>query len=249
MTLTVRVLGARSPYPTAGSPCSGYLVDASGTRVLVDLGLAVWPELLRQTDPNALAAIWVSHLHPDHAGDLLAAYQWAANSDDAQRLRIYGPPGWADRVGAFLPIPDGPDHVRRVFDVREHTHDTEALDNLTLTAIPVQHSVPTFGLRLTHASTTFAFSADSGPCSALNALAEEAHLFLCEAGAAQPGGQYHCTPEQAAQAIPDRRRLVLTHLAPGLTPADAARRADGAMIATPRMLLNITRFGPVNPRN
>jgi ribonuclease BN (tRNA processing enzyme) len=241
MTLTVRVLGAQSPYPTAGSPCSGYLVEASGTRVLVDLGLAVWPELLRQADPNALAAIWISHLHPDHAGDLLAAYQWAANSDDTQRLRIYGPPGWAERVGAFLPVTDGPEQVRRLFDVREHTQDTEHLDNLTLTAVPVQHSVPTFGLRLTHASVTFAFSADSGPCSVLDALAEEAHLFLCEAGAAEPDGQYHCTPEQAAQAVQDIRRLVLTHLAQGLTPSDASRRAGGAAIAVPGMLLNITR--------
>jgi ribonuclease BN (tRNA processing enzyme) len=241
MTLTVRVLGAKSPYPTAGAPCSGYLVDASGTLVLVDLGLAVWSELLRHADPNALAAIWISHLHPDHAGNILAAYQWAANSDDAQRLRIYGPPGWAERVGAFLPVPDGPEQVRRLFDVREHTHDTEHLDDITITAVPVQHSVPTFGLRLAHVGTTFAFSADSGPCSALDALAEEAHLFLCEAGAAEPGGQYHCTPEQAAHAGRDARRLVLTHLAQGLTPSDASRRAGGAMIAVPGMLLDITR--------
>ncbi len=242
MTLSVRVLGSRSPYPTAESPCSGYLVNASGKYVLLDLGLAVWPELLRHLDPTTLSAIWISHLHPDHSGDLLAAYQWAANSKDAQPIPIYGPPGWAERLGAFLPTSDGAAQVRRLFDVREHTEGNPAQSgNLTMTAVPVTHSVPTWGLRLTHEGATLAYSADSGACAALGTLANGADVFICEAGSADPGAEYHCCPEEAAHAGRHAHRLVITHLAPGLSPADASQRAGSVQVAVPGMQLSVSR--------
>jgi ribonuclease BN (tRNA processing enzyme) len=233
MTLTMRVLGTGTPYPRPGSPCSGYLLDASGTLVLVELGLSVWPALLAHADPGEVAAIWISHLHPDHCGDLLAAYQWAANTRGAARLRIYGPPGWAHRIGTALPAPDGPDQLRQLFDVREHTKRPEQLRSLQMAAVAVRHSVPTWGLRLTHDRATLAYSGDSGPCAALTKLASGADTFLCEAGTTTPGNPYHCTPEEAALAAASANRLVLTHLAPELTPAEASRRAGGTPIARP----------------
>ncbi len=238
MTLTMRVLGAGTPYPTPGSPCSGYLLDASGTLVLVELGLAVWPALLSYTDPNNLAAIWISHLHPDHSGDLLAAYQWAANTEGTARLRIYGPQGWAERIGSALPAQDGPDQIRHLFDVREHTEQPEKLHDLQTTSVPVQHSVTTFGLRLTHRNTTFAYSGDSSPCAALTALASGADLFLCESGATTQGHLYHCAPEDAALAATAAERLILTHLAPNLTPEDASRRAGDVTVASPGSVIS-----------
>lgn len=233
MTLTLRVLGTGTPYPRPGSPCSGYLIDASGTLVLVELGLCVWPALLAHADPGDLAAIWISHLHPDHSGDLLAAYQWAANTAGTARLPIYGPTGWAERIGCALPAPDGPDQLRQLFDVREHTEQPEQLHGVQLAAVAVQHSVPTWGLRLTHHRATLAYSGDSGPCAALTMLASGADTFLCEAGTAAPGNPYHCAPEDAARAAASANRLVLTHLAPDLTPAEASRRGGNVAIAEP----------------
>lgn len=234
MTISVRILGTRSPYPVAGAPCSGYLVNTPDTLVLLDLGLAVWPELIRDVDPGSLAAIWISHLHPDHSADLLAAYQWAANTANTPRLPIYGPPGWSQRLAAFLPTSDSARQIHRYFDIHEHPEDTTIRwENTTLTAIPVKHSVPTWGARLTHDRATVAYSADSGPCEALETLADGADLFICEAGSANPGSDYHCTPEDAAHAGRLAKRILLTHLAQELTPADASHRARGAHVATP----------------
>lgn len=242
MTLTLRILGARTPYPTHDHPCSGFLIDtsgtdASGTLVLVELGLGVWPELLRNANPGDLAAIWVSHLHPDHCGDLFAAYQWAANTHHAPRLPIYGPPGWAERIGAALPVHDGQDQIRRLFDVREHSNTPQQVGQLTLSTVPVQHSVPCFGLRLTDGAHTLAYSGDSGPCDALVALAAHADIFLCEAGTTEQRQIHHCSPEDAARIGSTAKHLVLTHLGPGLTPDDASRRADNATIAHPGLVL------------
>jgi ribonuclease BN (tRNA processing enzyme) len=224
MTLTVRVLGAGAPYPTPDCPCSGYLVDAGGTLVLVELGHAVWPELLRHASPADLDVIWISHLHPDHCVDLFAAYQWAGNTPGAPRLRVYGPVGW-------------PEQIRRLFDVREHTGMPEQIGDVELHAVPVKHSVPTHGLRLIYRNQVLAYSGDSGPCDGLSKLAAGADIFLCEAGAAEPGQPYHCSPEEAASMGRAAKRLILTHLAPGLTPVDASFRADGATIAHPGLIV------------
>lgn len=239
MTLTLRVLGTATPYPGPDEPCAGYLVRTPATTLLVELGLAVWPSLLRHVDPSRLDAIWISHLHPDHSGDLLAAYQWAANGTGLPRLPIHGPAGWADSIGAALAVPDGPARLRRLFDVREHSGAVVHLGDLTMTAIPVEHSVPTYGLRLGHDGRTLAYSGDSGPCAALSALAADADVFLCEAGSTSPGQPHHCAPEEAARIGRSARRLVLTHLAPGLAGAEAARRAPGATIAYPGLSLRI----------
>jgi ribonuclease BN (tRNA processing enzyme) len=208
--------------------------------VLLDLGLAVWPELTRVVAPGSLTAIWISHLHPDHAGDLLAAYQWAANTVDAPRIPIYGPPGWPERLGAFLPTSDGARQVHQYFDVQQHAEDTTIhWENTTLTGVSVKHSVPTWGVRLTYEGATVAYSADTGPCEALETLAAGADLFICEAGSTSPGSDHHCSPEEAAHAGRLATRTLLTHLAQGLTPTDASRRANGAQVATPGQRLTI----------
>lgn len=239
MSPTLRVLGCATPYPRPGQPCSGFLVDSGSGRVLVELGLGVWPELLRYTQPDDLDAIWVSHLHPDHSGDLLAAYQWAANTPGAKRLTVYGPPGWANRIGAALPVEDGPAAMRRAFDVREHAASPTPVAGFVVTAASVRHSVPAYGLRLTHPAGVLGYSGDSAPCPVLSVLAAGADVFLCEAGTSTPGHPGHCTPEDAALVGADASRVVLTHLATNLVPADAVRRAGGATVAAPGLVLTI----------
>lgn len=238
MSLTLRVLGCATPYPRPDQPCSGYLLDSPNGRILIELGLAVWPELLRHTDPHTLDAIWVSHLHPDHSGDLLAAYQWAANTPGAPRLPVHGPTGWADQIGAALPGSDGPTQLRHVFDIHEHHTGAESIADLTIQALPVQHTVPTWGLRVTHLTGTLGYSADSAPCPALHTLANGADVFLCEAGTTtdHPG---HCTPEQAAHIGTTAVQLILTHLPPDLNPHEATHRATGATTTTPGLTLTL----------
>ncbi len=207
--------------------------------MLLELGSGVWAELLCHTDPADLAGIWLSHLHPDHCGDFFAAYQWAANTKGAPRLPVFGPPGWADRLGSALPTSDGGDQIRELFDVHDHSVGLEKLGAVEVTAIPVWHSVPAFGLRLVHKGASLAFSGDSGPTNGLAALAADVDLLLCEAGSAEVGQPFHCAPEEAASVGTAAGQLVLTHLAPGLEPAEASRRAGGAEVAHPGLVLPI----------
>jgi ribonuclease BN (tRNA processing enzyme) len=147
---------------------------------------------------------------------------------------VFGPPGWAAKLGAALPADGGEGQLRRLFSVREHTSGPAELGEaaLHLDPVPVHHSVPTWGVKVTHGGRALGYSGDTGPCAGLDRLAADAQMFLCEAGSAESGQEYHCSPEEAVGFV-GPARLVLTHLAPGLSQADASKRAGGALVAAP----------------
>jgi ribonuclease BN (tRNA processing enzyme) len=83
----------------------------------------------------------------------------------------------------------------------------------------MSHPVETFGFRLERGGHSLTYSADTGESPALEALARDTDLLLCEAsfldGPGHPQG-LHLTARQAAEhaARAGARRLVLTHLVP-----------------------------------
>ena len=230
--MELRVLGCCGGWSTAGQPCSGYLLTTARARIWVDAGSGTFAELLRHTGLGELDAVWISHLHPDHVVDLTQAWQ-AIRYGDARpsaRLPVYGPPGWAARVGALLPEP-----ATEAFDAHElHSGQTIAHGDVELTAIAVPHGVPAFGLRAVAGDRVLAYSGDCGPGPEVEVVAAGAGLFLCEAYRALPGepdppGTVK-TPEQAGHAATraGARSLLLTHLHPAADPGHARERAAGA---------------------
>jgi len=230
--LTLTVLGTVTPYPQPDQPCSGYLITGPGSAILVDAGPGTFAELQRYLDPRRLSAIWISHMHPDHAGDLPAVANWLLNSTPPAipPLLIYGPAGWLERLSAFLP--SDPWLLADRVQAHELTdgHITQ-VGELLLTSYAVQHSVPSFGLRITDGQHVLAYSGDSGPCEALTTLARHADLFLCEAGAAEGNSlerPSHCTPEDAARMAQQASatQLLLTHLSPEVDTPTARQQAQ-----------------------
>ena len=228
--LWLRVLGCAGGYPGAGSPCSGYLLEGAGRRIWIDAGGGVLAELQRHCSLADLDAVWISHLHPDHCTDLPLAYHVLAVGGvrGGRPLPVLGPAGWATRMDAFLARPGA---MASVFEVVELTDGARlAFGDLGLEAVATEHGIETYGLRATVAGRTLAYSADSGPCAALERLAARSDLLVCEAFLS-PGGPVapsaaanaiSLTPEQAGRlaAAASAQRLVLTHLPPA---ADAAQ--------------------------
>jgi ribonuclease BN (tRNA processing enzyme) len=235
--IRLTVLGACGTYPAAGRACSGYLVEATGdagaARVWVDTGPGTLSNLLRVASLPDLDAIWVSHLHVDHVGDLpIVNYALRYGDWDPQPapVPVFGPSGWAEHVGSFLATGDA-DPIGSAFEVHE-LGDGERIDlgPLRLEAVATVHSVETYGVRASAGGHSLAYSADSGPCDALGRLAEGADLFLCEAAWAEwPDGAeaIHMTPALAGRwaAEAGAARLALTHLRPGTDLGAAVARA------------------------
>lgn len=232
--LRLTVLGSATPYPTAGNPCSGYLVSGGGTRVWMDAGSGTLGPLQRHAGLGELDAVWISHLHADHSADLLTAYYGLLFADvrRAAPLPLFGPPGIADRLAGYLTNGGARSPVESAFEIHELSDGHRApVGALTLTSRAVAHGMPAFAVRIEADGRALVYSGDTAPCTALTDLAEGCDLLLCEAESARrperEAEHVHHTPEEAGRTAAAARaaRLVVTHVGRGLTPGEAVARA------------------------
>ncbi|MFF0479035.1 MBL fold metallo-hydrolase [Streptomyces sp. NPDC004284] len=229
-SLRITVLGSATPFPRPGNACSGYLVEGGGVRLWVDAGTGTLAELQRYVALAEVDAVWISHLHADHSADLLPAYYALlyAGLDVPLPVPLFGPPGIADRLAAFLTNGRERSPVEKAFGVEElYDGHVVRVGGLTLRSRAVEHGgLPAFALRVEDGGgASLVYSGDCEPCSGLVELALECDLFLCEADGPVPG---HHSAAQAGRSAAEARvgRLVVTHVGPGAaSSAEAVARA------------------------
>ena len=217
-TLVLVPIGIGTAYARLGEVQSCYLVRAPGVAVAVDLGAGAMNRLQDRIAPEALDALVITHLHPDHCADLLALRVYMAwGPGRGHRLRVIGPPGLRDALVAFSG-PEGWD----AFDFETLANEGGVLQlgaGLTMRHAQVPHLDPTHAVRLEHGGRALCFSADCAENGALPRLAEGVDLLLCECsfGAeAVAKGVPHLNAGQAGRmaARASADRLLLTHCYP-----------------------------------
>ena len=218
--MRLTVIGCSGSFPGPDSPGSCYLLEAEGFRLLLDLGNGALGALQRYLGLYDVDAICLSHLHADHCLDLCSYTVARLYPADGARPRIpvYGPAGTAERMTRAYSMEPGPE-VRKAFDFLTLTPGTHRIGPLQVTADHMNHPVETFGFRLEHAGRSLTYSADTGESPALEGLARDTDLMLCEASFLDAPGLpqgVHLTARQAAEHATRARarRLVLTHLVP-----------------------------------
>ena len=221
-----------APYPTAEEPCSGFLLQAGGANVLVDIGGGVLGPLQHYIRLEDLHAIWISHLHADHFGDMpLLYYAFAFAERPMRKIPVLGPPGWASRVEDFVKSASD-HHMKSFFQVVElKDRGIAEIGDLRIQARSVEHGVPGFGLTARYGDRRLAYSGDTGPCESLVTLAKGARVLVAECFASEIEiPSVHLSPEDAGitAAHAGASRLVLSHLAPGLSDEEAIERAGTA---------------------
>ncbi len=218
-----------APYPRADECCSGYLLQGGGANVLVDVGGGTLGVLQHYIRLEELHAVWISHLHADHFGDMpLLYYAFAFADTPMRKIPVLAPAGWAKRVEDF--VKSAVDHsMANFFQVVElKDRGIAEIGDLHIQARAVQHGVPAFGLSARLGDRQLAYTGDSGPCDNLVALAKGARVLVAEVGTDLIEiPSVHLSPEDAGMTAAHAgvSRLVLTHLAPGLSPEEAVARA------------------------
>lgn len=228
------VLGSSCSAPRAGRACSGYLVEAGDSAVVLDFGSGVLANLLLRRAADTVDAILITHMHCDHFLDLITlryALKYGPREND-RKIQLWLPPGGEPVLCAMIaPLSDEAPGAffGSVFDVK--TYDPLrplTLGELRLRFAPTLHSTPTYAVRC-EASASLTYSADTALCAAVEELARESDLFVCEATllAAQVRTADHCRPEDAGvmAARAGAHRLLLTHYSSEISPAELNRRA------------------------
>jgi ribonuclease BN (tRNA processing enzyme) len=211
------VLGCAGTFPGPDSPCSSYLVEHDGFRLVIDMGAGSLGELQKHIGLLDVDAIYISHLHSDHCIDLVAySYARRYHPDGVPpQVPVYGPEGTCARIcGAFE---NPPLHgLLDVFDFHEVPVGTMAIGPFEVTSALTNHPVECHALRISAGGRSLAYSADTGQSAALVELARDADLFVCEAswedGDHPP--DVHLSGREAGEhaARAGAKRLLLTHL-------------------------------------
>jgi ribonuclease BN (tRNA processing enzyme) len=228
----LHVLGCATAGGSPGEPCSGYLVTAGGSRILLDCGPGIVSSLLAR-DAAPLDAIVLSHLHFDHIGDLIPlgyahtiglATEWKAPV-------LYAPPGGAARIAALCEAGGaGPDHLAEcgIGLVEYDPAAALSVGDAKLTFRELVHPGTSHAIRVEANGGTLVFSGDTAVTPGLGEHAAGADLLLSEA-TALPSSAVHLPATEAGRIAREAgcKALVLTHVDVRERPA-ALRQAREA---------------------
>jgi ribonuclease BN (tRNA processing enzyme) len=243
--MKLTVIGSSGSFGGPGNPCSSYLVEHDGHRVVLDFGNGALGEMQRYGDIYDVQCVILSHLHADHCVDMCGYYvarKYRPGGEPLPLLPVWGPSGTRERIAKAYDTDDA--ECESVFDFRDvlegapagATVNTFETGPFTVRVARVDHPVEAYAIRLEAGGRTLVYSGDTGPCAALDTLAKGADLLLAEASFQEPRDDgvlgVHLNGRQAGEsaAAAGAGRLVLTHIPPW---TDAALNLAAAKAAYP----------------
>jgi len=245
--MRLTVLGASPWVQNPGGACSGYLVETSESRLLLDCGPGVVGKLRQHVELGDVDAIFISHRHPDHCFDLVPyehGLRYGPGSVGERRPSLYVPPDDPERIGLLTAIYSdaGLDVLEEAFHLSAYpADDAVQIGDAVIRFRQVRHYIPTYAMRIESAGRVLIYSADSGPCEALEDLAQGGDLLVCEDTFVAPEGlpeeRGHMAASEAGTVARRGRvdRLMLTHFLRGAD--DERRRAEAERAFGKRVML------------
>ncbi len=242
--MRVQFLGCGDAFGSGGRFNTCFHVTTAESSFLIDCGASSMIALRKfGVDPNAIASIFISHLHGDHfAGLPFLLLDAQLVSRRSAPLTIAGPPGLAERLGITMEaLFPGSAAIERRFPlelIELAPGERRAVGGVTVTPHLVRHAcgAPPFALRLESGGKVVAYSGDTEWTEALIPAAQDADLFIAEAYFHDKKIRHHLDWRSLAPHLPAIRpkRLILTHFSPdmlariGELPVEAAE--DGKIV-------------------
>jgi ribonuclease BN (tRNA processing enzyme) len=225
------VLGKSPAWQDAGGACSGYLIEAGGTTLLLDCGNGVFAKLRERVPYDAVDAVVISHMHADHFFDLVSFSHALLLGPRSARPHLIVPPGGREVLRAAGALWNDPELVQSAFEVEECGPAAAAeVGAVRLRFTEVPHFIYAQAVEVSADRARLTFGADCAPNEGLVEFARDTDLLMVEATQAEhdSGSQRGHMTAREAGALGRRAgasRLVLTHFSDELDEAHA--RAEG----------------------
>ena len=155
------------------------MLEADGSRVLLDCGPGVLGRLREQSVWPEVDAIAITHWHLDHWGDLVpwvwGTFYLSANGP-MTKPALWVQPGGAEFLASLGERLGFPDMFERTFELTEYEPDTPfSIGKLSVTPTRVPHyRLETYAFRVQSNGAVLAYSGDSAPSPELEHAARAA---------------------------------------------------------------------------
>jgi ribonuclease BN (tRNA processing enzyme) len=251
------VLGAAPAYTDrAGSAASSYLLRAGSATLLLDLGQGAYANLAATIEPSTLAAVLVSHLHPDHFVDLVPLRHYLKwEFVPSRRVRVLGP---ADLAGRLAGLNGEPGFAAEALDIEALAEGRRRIGPFEVEVRRVTHKEESYAFRVVVAAgeaglgagggaAGLVYSGDCGHAEDLLPLIRPGDTLLSEAsfGAGPVAeGAGHITSADAARVASTggASRLLLTHVLSGRSRAETLALAGAAFAGRVQLVTEGDRF-------
>jgi ribonuclease BN (tRNA processing enzyme) len=227
MKLTILGAGTCIPYPDH-SP-AGHLVEIDGNMILLDAGPGTIVRLAeRGVSYRDLSYIVLTHLHTDHALDLLTFLQANNATPGWKRTEpviLVGPRGIKEWLSRLFDLFDGTAPEGFALEIHELGAETLAFQTWHLQTELTGHTPTSVAYRVSDGRKSLVYTGDAANTQGIARLARDADLLLIECSL--PDGWQtpdHLTPRQVGEVAgrANVRRVVLTHLYPPALATDIA---------------------------
>lgn len=219
----VIILGSASAVPDASHENTHMFVEAGDRGILVDCpGTPIVRLEQAGVDRSRITDIILTHFHPDHVSGLapLLMSLWLVGRKNS--MNVYGLSPTIDRAEKMMELYEWKQwpNFYPVNFVRVPAEEGALVledEAVRVQSSPVQHLIPTFGLRFTflRESKTLVYSCDTEPSETVCRLAEGADVLIHESTGSGIG---HTSPEKAGQIATQAKAgaLYLIHYPPQL---------------------------------
>ena len=238
--MRLTVVGCGDAFGAGGRLQTCYLVEAAGTRFLIDCGATAIIGFNRLgLDPNSISTIFISHLHGDHFAGLV---WWLVHARHVAKRRvplaIAGPPGIEARLHAaaeaLYPGSMGVKHRHELTFQELRREERCEIGAVAVTPCEVSHppGAPSYALRFEAEGKVLSFTGDSEWVESLVPAGRGADLYIMECYQFENEPRYHMSWSTIRRHL-DRigaKRVLLTHMAQAML----ARRGE---VADPRVVL------------
>ena len=226
MGVNVTILGSGTCVPSLKRSSYSILVEINGAKLLFDLGAGTMHRLLEAgTTISQITYLFLSHLHPDHSGELIP-FLFATKYPETYRRRssftIAGAKGLIDfydrlrnAYGSWIELED---NILNFVEFNNTAPDHLSFGVFDIDTRPMEHIESSIGFRIiAPEGISVVYTGDTDLCNNAIALARDADLLICESSLPdEMKVSGHLTPSLAGTIATEAnvRQLLLTHFYP-----------------------------------
>ncbi len=219
--MKLTILGSGTCIPNTKRGSSGYLIQTSNSKILLDCGSGTtWK--LEEIGVNYLEIdhIFFSHIHPDHTGDLVP-FLFGTKYNHYQKrerpLNLWGGKGFIKLFGALKKAYSNW-IVPKDLCVDEIKGGSQTYEDFKILTTKVPHIESSLAYRIESEGKSIVYSGDTDYSESLINLAAKCDLLIIECALADDDHKIkgHLTPTEVIKTInaANPKKAVITHLYP-----------------------------------